>query len=146
MGRQTGDKITDIPVAAIRDRLAELPADGRAVARLVAAREYKDGRSPNAIERKYGWPRGTVYHWLDRFEARGLDGGLEDRAPPGRPPKLDADDRARLASILADTPRSAGYEAAGWSTELVRRVIRETFGVTYSNRHVRRLLDDIDEG
>jgi hypothetical protein len=71
MATEHGGKLSDTETEELVDQLAEQPDEGQAVMRLVAAREYKAGLSPAQIESKYGWPEGTVYHWLGYFEERG---------------------------------------------------------------------------
>jgi transposase len=140
--RRHGGKIPDTEVARIRDRLAERPDDGKAVMRLVAAREYKAGLSPAEIERKYGWPEGTVYHWLDYIEQRGLDGALRDRDRSGRPPKLSDEERDRLLEDLRGSPENCGYDHGEWIPALVDHHLETEYGVEYSIRHVRRLMNE----
>lgn len=136
----TRGKLEGIDVDQLRERVAEVPADGRAVARLVASIEYKLGTSPARIERKYGWPEGTVYNWLEYLETRGIERGLRDAERPGRPPKLTDAQRRELHSALAHPPGSVGFDAAAWDASLVRAFIRDQFGIEYSLRHARRLL------
>lgn len=136
-----GEKIPDVTPAAIKTRLRKT-ARPKAVKRLVAAREYLAGRSPAEIERKYGFPEQTVYDWLDRIEARGLDDALEDDHPPGRPPGLEGDRWAEFRRAVADPPAQAGFDADAWSPELARKYIRDAFGLDYSIRHASRLLAD----
>lgn len=136
--------MSGITVDELRDRLAKRPNDGRAVVRLVAAREYKAGRSPADIEEKYGWPAGTVYHWLEYIETRGIDGGLTPRDRSGRPPKLSESEREQLATVLRRPPTAVGYEQDVWQPAVVRRYIRREFNVGYSIRHVRRVMRSVE--
>lgn len=137
-----GGKLADIEDGALRSRLRD-ETDAKAIKRLVAAIEYKDGLSPARIEEKYGWPEQTTYEWLDRFESRGIDGAIYDTAPPGRPARLSPSQRHQLREVLAEPPTAAGFEAATWTIELGREYIETTFDVEYSASHVSRIIRDL---
>jgi transposase len=92
---------------------------------------------------RYGIPQSTVYSWLDRFEERSLADALRDDDRPGRPPKLDPDQRAALAGHLADSPTEFGLDGPVWTPESVREHVERTFGVRYSVGHARRLLAEL---
>ncbi|QLG29215.1 helix-turn-helix domain containing protein [Halorarum halophilum] len=139
----TGEKLPDVSPEEVTDLLATT-RDGKAVKRLVVAREYLAGRSPAAIEARWGIPAQTCYEWLDRFEERGLEGALEDDTPPGRTPDLSEDERARFEVAVERPPIESGFDAPFWTAPLAREYIREEFGVEYSHRHVRRLLTETD--
>lgn len=136
-----GSKIPTLEIPEVTERL-QSETDGKAIKRLVVAREYLDGASAAEIARKYGFAEGTVYAWLDRFEQRDMEAALYDDRPPGRPPTLGEAERERLAEVLERSPEEAGFDAERWSTSLAQRFIRETFGHEYTRRHVRRLLAD----
>lgn len=116
-------------------------SDSKAIKRLVAVREYLDGESPAAISEKFGWPEQAIYSWLDRLESRGLDDGLYDEPPPGRPSELDDDEFERFRSTLHMPPEDVGLDAPAWSTALAQHYLRKEFGAEFSRRHVRRLLN-----
>jgi len=138
-----GGRLSGLATSEVVDRL-RTETDGKAVKRLVAAREYLDGRSPAEIATKYGWPEQTVYGWLDRFEERDVEDALYDASPPGRPPSLSEAERYRFASALRNPPKDAGVDAQRWSTTLARRYLSEAFGHEFSHRHVRRLMADAE--
>ncbi|WP_254533982.1 helix-turn-helix domain-containing protein [Natrinema gelatinilyticum] len=94
----------------LRQRLAE-ETDPKAIKRLVAALEYKQGLSPAKIEKKYGWSEQTVYNWLNRFEERGRPAALRDKPRLGRKPWLDPTQRRQLFAALNEPPSEAGYDA-----------------------------------
>ncbi|MFC6906487.1 helix-turn-helix domain-containing protein [Halalkalicoccus tibetensis] len=132
-------KLDGIAAADLRAALADA-TDHKAVRRLMVALAYEDGEPVDRLSDRYGIPRSTLYYWLDRFEERGIDGALADEPRPGRPPKLDEDARDGLNADLDAQPAEFGYEAAGWTPDLVRRHLEREYGVEYSTGHVRRLL------
>lgn len=135
-----GEKLSGIAPEDVTERLQE-ESDTKAVKRLVAVREYLDGQSPATISAKFGWPEQTIYSWLDRVERRGLDDGLYDDPPPGRPAALTDDEFERFREAVRNPPEQAGLDAPAWSTTLAKQYLRTEFDHEYSRRHVRRLLN-----
>ena len=136
-----GDKLAGVSLAHLRQRFSD-ETDPKAVKRLTAALEYKSGLSPAKIEAKYGVPEQTVYDWLDRFAERGIDAALYDTQRPGRPRLLGGEQHQRFVAVVNAPPSEAGYDAPVWSPALSRRYLEETFDITYSREHCRRLLHE----
>lgn len=136
-----GEKLAEVSTAHLRQRFSD-ETDPTAVKRLTAALEYKSGLSPAKIGAKYGIPEQTIYGWLDRFAERGIDAALYDTPRPGRPRLLSEDQRQRFVAIVNVPPSEVGYDAPAWSPALARTYLEDTFGVTYSREHCRRLLHE----
>jgi len=140
MGTNHGSKLADLSEEELKARLADVPDNGEAVKRLVAAIEYKNGNTPAEIQDKYGWPERTVYNWLDYLEERGLDEGLADRPRSDRPPHLSARDRKQFFEDLHHAPKDHGYDRQAWLSPMARDHLEAAYGVEESLRHVRRLM------
>lgn len=134
---KAGGKLAEVTRAHLRQRLVE-ETDPKAIKRLVAALEYKDGLSPAKIKEKYGWPKQTIYSWLNRFEERSFEAALRDEPRLGRRPLLNSSQRRQLFATLNAPPTEVGYDAPA----LVNAYLDECFGVTYSGEHCRRLLHE----
>lgn len=134
-----------VTASELREALAST-TDPKAVKRLVVALAYLDGVPVETLVDRYGFPQSTVYAWLSRFEERSLPDALHDDDRPGRPPRLDDDERESLAENLASPPGEFGFEAGAWTPELVREHVDEAFGVRYSVGHARRLLAELGDG
>lgn len=134
-----GEKLSDITAEEVIERL-QYESDGKAIKRLVAARAYLAGDSPATIAEKFGWPEQTIYSWLDRLESNGLEEGLYDDPPPGRPPALGDDAFDQFATAVQNPPEVVGLDAPAWSTGLAQQYLRDEFNYEFSRRHVRRLL------
>ena len=132
-------KLDGVSAGRLRSRLSRAD-DPKAVKRLMIALAYVDGESVSALSRRYGIPASTIYYWLDRLEERPLDEAVADDSRPGRPRELTEEERDRLASDLRDPPGEHGYDAAEWTSALVREHVDREFDVEYSPGHVRRLL------
>lgn len=124
-------------------RALEEAASAKAAKRLLVALAYVDDVPVSTIVDRYGIPRSTVYHWLDRFETHSIEEAIADDARPGRPPALTPAERDELQSILEQDPRSIGYEADSWTSNALRRYIEDEYGVSYSDAHVRRLRNEL---
>jgi transposase len=65
---------------------------------------------------------------------------LRHKPPPGAPPRLSEDERARLPELLAQGAQAHGFRGDVWTCERVAIVIRREFGVSYHPAHISRLL------
>jgi transposase len=133
-------KLADVDPDALRDALAEV-TDAKPTKRLMVALSYLDGEPVSTLATRYGIPRSTVYYWLDRFESEPLESAIRDEDRPGRPPKLDEEQRERLRADLSERPSAHGFDADAWTPALVRDHVDRQFAVSYSEGHARRLLD-----
>lgn len=139
-------RLDDVPLSALRAELSTFD-DRRPMLRLVAAILYKQGPSVPTIAEWFDVRPATVYAWFDRIEAAdSLAVALHDDQRPGRPAKLSAAERDELNELLGQPPESAGYDEGTWTPKAVSELIHERFGVEYSTRHVRRLLDEAADG
>ncbi|WP_458210556.1 helix-turn-helix domain-containing protein [Haladaptatus sp. NG-SE-30] len=114
--------------------------DVQATKRLMVAIAYKQGVSQTDLAEWYGLSRKTVYNWLHRFEENSIRKAASDKARPGRPPKLDREEKSEVYQLLDEPPANAGYDAEEWSIPLVQRLLDEQFDVTYSRTSAYRLL------
>ena len=141
-------RLEDVSADELRRYLEEV-AGRRATLRLVVGINHKEGVPQTTLADWYGVSRTTIHNWLarlERLDEEPLEAVVYDADRPGRPPKLSTDRRAQLASLLEESPAAAGFEdASHWTPRLVQRLIRGEFGVTYSRRHVRELLSEVDE-
>lgn len=76
---------------------------------------------------------------MKRTEEEGVE-GLRHKAPPGAPPRLSEEQRAKLPELLAQGAPAHGFRGEAWRCERVAEVIRKAFGVSYHPAHVSCLL------
>jgi transposase len=76
---------------------------------------------------------------MKRVREKGVE-ALRHKPPPGAPPRLSEDERARLPELLAQGAEAHGFRGELWTCERVSIVIRREFGVSYHPAHVSRLL------
>jgi transposase len=112
---------------------------------------WREGRRLRAFELKErGWKQteiadalgvteGAVSQWIKRASQEGVQ-ALRHKPPPGAPPRLSEDERARLPELVAKGAQAHGFRGDVWTCERVAIVIRSEFGVSYHPAHVSRLL------
>ena len=76
---------------------------------------------------------------MKRAREKGVE-SLRHKPPPGAPPRLSEDERARLPELVAKGAEAHGFRGDVWTCERVAEVIRRQFGVSYHPAHVSRLL------
>jgi transposase len=115
------------------------------------ANDWREGRRLRAFELKeQGWKQthiadalgvseGAVSQWMKRAREKGVQ-ALRHKPPPGAPPRLSEDERARLPELVAQGAQAHGFRGDVWTCERVAIVIRREFGVSYHPAHVSRLL------
>jgi len=101
------------------------------------------GLSLNAVARRLGCEASSVMRWRDQREREG-DGVYEVRTSPGRPPRLTARQKEKLARLLLKGAMAQGYRTELWTTARVAEVIARQFGVGYHRDHVGRLLHGLE--
>lgn len=135
-----------ISSADLRAALDEIDGS-RPSRRLIAAIAYKHGVAQTELAEWFDVERKTVYNWLSRLGERPDDlvEAARDAPRSGRPSKLSDDQRAELAGVLGSTPDAAGYEEPEWVPSLLRRHVRDEYGVEYTAESCLRLLEQLGE-
>jgi transposase len=83
----------------------------------------------------------TIYRWIARHDASGVDGLERARNPgSGRPRKLDELDGNRLLAIVSKPAAEFGYETDLWTCSRALQVIRKEFRIKVSRHTVWRRL------
>jgi transposase len=115
------------------------------------ANDWREGRRLRAFELKErGWKQthiadalgvseGAVSQWMKRAREKGVQ-ALRHKPPPGAPPRLSEDERARLPELVAQGAEAHGFRGEVWTCERVAQVIWREFGVRYHPARVSRLL------
>jgi len=93
--------------------LAKRTRDANQMRRLLALAEIYDGGSRGDAARIGGVGRQTIRDWVLRFNARGLDGLIDSKAP-GRAPKLNDAQRQELARMVESGPIPAIHGVVRW--------------------------------
>jgi transposase len=75
-----------------------------------------DGLKAEAIAARMDLCGNTVRHWLNRFNARGLD-GLKEDVRTGRPPTYSAEQRSTVITAALTRPSERGLPFALWTLD-----------------------------
>lgn len=121
---------TDIAVETLR-RHARLEANGRVASRLLTIANALSGMSRKAAAEAAGMDRRTLRDGVHRFNAEGIV-GLADRPRSGRRAWLSEGERAVLKTMIPRGPDGDVDGMSAWRVADVRRLVRERFGVEYS--------------
>lgn len=114
---------------------AEQANEPRLVRRLCFIKNLYAGDAPEEAATRVGMSQSTSSRWRRAWNEHGVD-GLRPSFGGGRPPKLSDAERTRLKQLLqAEQP---------WTTPEVKLLIEEEFDVSYSQRHLARLLKSFD--
>jgi transposase len=126
--------------------------DGRAIdhktlehlRKLAVRRVIDDGEVPSEVMKSLGLCRTTIYPWLRRYEAKGME-ALVARIAQGPEPKLSEKQRQQVKRwILGKDPRQYGFDFGLWSRRIVRELIAAKFGIELGLTAVGRLLASLE--
>jgi len=120
----------------------EQPNDWREARRLRAWALHQKGWKQVAIAEALGVTRGAVSQWMKKAETEGVE-ALRSRKGGGPKPRLKAEQRQQLARELAKGAEHFGFRGDVWTRKRIALVIKRVFGVSYSQTHVGRILDQI---
>jgi transposase len=95
------------------------------------------------IAEALGVTKGAVSQWFKQVRAAGLGALRSRREESGRQAGLTDADLERLKACLKQGPEAYGFRGEVWTQPRVRAVIRKEFAITYTSRHVGRLLEKI---
>jgi len=107
--------------------------------RLEALRLLKKGKNLSAVARWLGAAKSSVFRWYQAYQRKGRK-GLRPRPIPGRPARLSASQKRRLARWLLQSPLAFGYQTDLWTLKRIARLIEDRLQVRYHPNHVWRLL------
>ncbi len=99
---------------------------------LLVMRVRSEGVTASEACKELHRTKGWASKWLNRFEEDGIE-GLKTKKRSGRPPKLD---HREFVSVK----RKVLKNECGWTVKEVREMIRSEAEVTYSERHIYRLM------
>ena len=120
-------------------RLAAKAKDANQARRLLALAAIGDGKTRAEAARIGGMDRQTLRDWVHALNARGLD-GLINRKAPGRKPKLSAEQREEVRTIVETGPDPEVDGVVRWRCVDLLGIINKRFGVDLDAVSIGRLL------
>lgn len=113
---------------------AQKANDTHLVRRLCFVRNLYEGDSVSEAARRVGVTQPTGSRWIEAWNEGGIE-GLEPNFGGGRPPKLDESELERLTEVLENHQPL--------TTTQIQQLLQEGFDVSYSQRHLSRLLNNL---
>lgn len=113
--------------------------DARAARRMLALALVLDGVDRTRAAENCGMDRQTLRDWVHRYNAEGL-AGLSNRRAPNLPRRLSPDQMAELASWVEAGPDPERDGVVRWRRKDLARRIEERFGVVMHERTVGKQL------
>lgn len=107
--------------------------------RRLAIALLEQGMKAAKVAKAVGISRASVTRWRQAHQ-QGGDAALAAKPHPGKPPRLSARQRQRLARLLVQGARRHGYSTHLWTLARVAEVIAVNFGVEYHPGHVWHVL------
>ena len=122
--------------------MARTVKDANQARRLLAIAAVYDGMDREEAARIGGMDRQTLRDWVHRFNEQGPD-GLINIKPPGRRPRLSADQMKELCRLVEAGPDPQKDGVTRWRCVDLKRVLGERFGVDLSEVRLGRILKDL---
>jgi transposase len=113
--------------------------DAKAARRMLAIALVIEGKNRRTAAETCGMDRQTLRDWVHRYNAEGL-AGLKNRKAPGRPSRLTAQQKAELATLVEKGPDAEQDGVVRWRCTDLKRRIEEMFGVKLHERTVGKQL------
>ena len=112
--------------------------------KLAVKRVVEEGEAPSDVMKSLGLCRTTIYPWLRRYEAAGME-VLAEQIAQGPEPKLTEKQRPQVKRwVLGKDPRQYGFDFGLWSRRIVRELIAAKFGIELGLTAVGRLLASLE--
>jgi transposase len=129
----------EVMSAAELRREAARSRDASAARRMLAIALVLDGQSREAAAEACGMDRQTLRDWVHRYNAEGI-AGLVNRRAPGPTPRLSAEQEAAVDRWVEEGPSLERDGVVRWRCrDLQERIARE-FAVSLHERTVGKLL------
>lgn len=107
--------------------------------RLKAAKFFKQGKTQAEVANYFHVSREAASQWYEIWSKDGLK-GLKAKKRPGRPSRLNAEDRMKIERALLKGPQAFGYLTDIWTLERIKKVIKQVANVNYHKGHVWKVL------
>lgn len=118
---------------------AKACGDANQARRLLALAAVRDGMGRTGAARTGGMDRQTPRDWAHAFNARGIDGLVNDK-PPGRPSKLSAEQKGEIKALAEKPPDIETDGVVRWRRIDLARIAKERFGAVVDEDTIGRVL------
>jgi len=123
-------------------KLAKGESDARIARRILGIANALAGMSREEAAQSAGMDRQTLRDWVIRYNEHGLD-GLADLPRDGRPPKLDAGEKAELIRIVLAGPDPEASGLSSFTREDLVRICKKRFAKSLHVTSMGRILREL---
>lgn len=109
----------------------------RALMVLLSAKGYCQKEIAHIVRVSYP----TARHYLHAYHLYGFL-ALYDEPKPGRPSRLNANQKSQIDQWNSSSPRAFGFNQSNWTVRLLRFMILHTWGIKLSPERVRQIVKD----
>lgn len=99
----------------------------------------QQGQRVGAIAQELRLSQPTVRLWLQRFNAKGLE-GLADEARPGRPMTYTTEEIGEVIATSLTNPKSLGLPFASWTLDRLEAYLNEQKGIAIKRSRIDEIL------
>ena len=119
----------------LNKQIRKLEADTKVLYKLHFIRHLYNGKTIKEAAELEDISISTAYQWLNRWNENGIE-GLKSKPRSGRPGSLSDEDKEILDAKFLETPFL--------TTEKAHKIIKDTFGLDFTFKHVRTILHQLD--
>jgi transposase len=141
-GRMSALSIRRDRTPRVLRKLAKGESDARIARRILAIANALDSMSREEAAQSAGMDRQTLRDWVIRYNEHGLD-GLADLPRDGRPPKLDAEEKAELIRIVLAGPDPEASGLSAFTREDLVRICKRQFSTSLHVTSMGRILREL---
>ena len=87
----------------------------------------------------YGEPLRTVQYWVQQFLEKGVE-GLRDKPRPGKPSRLNKEQKEELKEDILKSPLQLGYSQNDWDGKLLSHHIYKKYQIVLKVRQCQYLF------
>ena len=113
--------------------------DANATRRMLALALVLEGHSREDAAQICGMDRQTLRDWVHRYNAEGI-AGLSNRRAPGPEPRLSADQEAEVAEWIESGPDLERDGVVRWRCRDLQERIKREFQISFHERTIGKLL------
>jgi transposase len=132
-------EVTDAERQAVRRLAHARTASARAVERAQVVDAALEGAPVEEIAVRLGVARNTVYLWLHRFQARGLE-GLADAPREGRPPTYTREQVGEIVATALTDPQTLDLPFQSWTLDRLVAYLSEQKGIAMRRSRLNEVL------
>ena len=119
----------------LNKKIRNLEEDNKVLYKLHYIRHLYNGKSIKEAAELEDISISTAYQWLNRWNENGIE-GLKSKPRSRRPGSLSDEDKEILDAKFLETPFL--------TTEKAHKIIKDTFGLDFTFKHVRTILHQLD--